>query len=100
MERGLEVLANYMQKGFWGGKGIASRTVMMTLQRADNKTKKCKGVICFTRKRSINHRTRSDVKKTKNDVRVCPMADGKESEKVPNIGLDGNQTSKNVELCM
>lgn len=65
MERGLEVLANYMQKGFWGGKGIASRTVMMTPQRADNKTKKCKGVVCFTRKRSTNHRTPSDVKKPK-----------------------------------
>jgi len=65
----------------------------MTLQRMDNRTKKCRGTfkrVYFTRERTDGT--------TWNQKRCMHVSiDGRErSEK----GTEKNQTSKNVDLCM
>ena len=92
--RGLGVLANYMPKEFRGWREIASRTVVMTLQRMDDKTKKCRGAfkrVYFTPKKN-NDGT------TWNQNRCMHVSCGgrERSER----GTEENQASKNVELCM
>ena len=79
--RGLGVLANYMPKEFRGWREIASRTVVMTLQRMDDKTKKCRGAfkrVYFTPEK----KTMTEQRGTKTDVCMCPVADGGEAKGV------------------
>jgi len=65
-KRGPRVLTNYMLKEFGVVKGIALEMVMVTLQRASNRTKKCKRelnvFVSREEEKNDGRRTRDNVK--------------------------------------